>query len=106
MFDPFLFLYILVYVLIISIISFALLYFLKRSSFNLAVQKIIFIALGAFLAFPALMPAGTIAAIPMPNILFICLIAYFEGIDGFTDMFGWFIKTWKFNLIGLVIAAF
>jgi hypothetical protein len=105
MYDLIIPIYICIYLLIIILIASTLIFFLNRSALSLPVQKSIFILLGSFLAFPALLPAGTIAGIPVPNILFISLIACVEGIAGLAQIPEWYFKTWILNVIGLSIAG-
>ena len=70
---------------------------INKTSWIPVVKKRAFIGLGTFLAFPVMIPAGTLAVLPMPNWLAIGFILWFEPLEllGFPM---WYLKIWHIHL--------
>ena len=68
--------------------------YIKRRQWTGRKKKVVFSLVAAFLAFPVLVPAGTIAAMPAPNVIFLIF-----GIAG------WYFKTFVFCAVSYLITA-
>lgn len=73
---------------------------LKKLPYDLKKKRLLYCSIGTFLFFPVLTPAGTIAGIPLPNILTLAL-----SINDLPKVFELYIATWGFTILSVIITA-
>lgn len=86
--------------LVLVLVSITL--YLKRRPWTAKKKKAIFSLAAAFLIFPVWVPAGTIAALPAPNIVFLAL-AIFTG--SFLEVPVWYFKTLTFCIVSYFVTV-
>lgn len=74
--------------------------YIKRRPWRIRNKKIVFSLVGAFLVFPALIPAGTVVGILIPNIVYI-ILALFVG--SVSEMLGWYSRIFTFCAVSYII---
>ncbi|MBU6247442.1 MAG: hypothetical protein KGN77_06760 [Xanthomonadaceae bacterium] len=71
---------------------------LRKSSAPVSMQRILFVALGTIILSPALAPAGTIAAIPLPLVV---LLIFTRS----TSDIAFLVHQWRFLMPSMVVTA-
>ncbi len=90
------------FLMALAVFSAVAFFFIRKKEWPASKKKTVFSLAVSFLCFPVLVPAGTVAVVPLPNLVLLCFgIADLDLLQIIT----WYYKTYAFVIPSYLITA-